>query len=130
MGESSRTNSAGIKQLATYISEQSVTPVKTGLFHLLCGCAYLTDREMIVASELVDTRSFPGFRFITIPKEETYACDSLYVGNRRVMIPSGFPIAAMKLKQAGYKPIEVEMSEFHKGDGSVTRLLSPVYKLF
>ena len=58
------------------------------------------------------------------------ACDSLYVGDRKVMIPSGFPKAAMKLKQAGYEPIEVEMSEFHKGDGGVTCLASPVYKLF
>jgi len=46
------------------------------------------------------------------------------------MTPSGFPIAAKKLKQAGYEPIEVEMSEFHKGDGGVTCLSSPVYKLF
>ena len=130
VGESSRTNSAGIKQLATYLSEQVVTPVKTSLFHLLCGCSYLTDREMIIAPELLDTRSFPGFRFITIPKEETYACDSLYVGDGKVMIPSGFPEAAMKLKQAGYEPIEVEMSEFRKGDGGVTCLSSPVYKLF
>lgn len=130
VGESSRTNSAGIKQLATYLSEQVVTPVKTSLFHLLCGCSYLTDREMLIAPELLDTRSFPGFRFITIPKEEIYACDSLYVGDRKVMIPSGFPKAAMKLKQAGYEPIEVEMSEFHKGDGGVTCLSSPVYTLF
>jgi dimethylargininase len=130
VGESSRTNSAGIKQLASYISEQVVTPVKTILLHLLCGCSYLTDREMIIAPELLDTRSFPGFRFIPIPKEEAYACDSLYVGDRKVMLPSGFPKVATKLKKAGYEPIEVEMSEFHKGDGGVTCLSSPVYKLF
>jgi len=130
VGESCRTNSAGIKQLAACISEHLVTPVKTTLMHLLCGCSYLTDREMIIAPELLDTRSFPGFRFITIPKEEVYACDSLYLGNRKVMIPSGFPKAAMKLKQAGYEQIEVEMSEFHKGDGGVTCLASPIYKLF
>jgi dimethylargininase len=46
------------------------------------------------------------------------------------MIPSGFPEARAKLKRAGYKPIELEMSEFHKGDGGVTCLSSPVYKLF
>ena len=85
---------------------------------------------MRIAPELVDTQFFPGFQFITIPKEETYACDSLYVGEGRVVIPSGFPTAAMRLKQAGYKPIEVEMSEFYKGDGGVTCLSSPVYKLF
>jgi dimethylargininase len=130
VGESSRTNSAGIKQLTSYLTGVDVRPVKTQLLHLLCGCSYLTNGEMIIAPELVDTRSFPGFRFISIPKEETYACDSLYLGERRVMIPSGFSTAATKLKQAGYKPIEVEMSEFYKGDGGVTCLSSPVYELF
>lgn len=130
VGESSRTNSAGIKQLTRYLAGLTVKSVNIDLFHLLCGCSYLSNRDMIIAPELVDPRSFPDFRFITIPKEETYACDALYVGERRVIIPSGFPTAAMKLTQAGYKPIEVEMSEFHKGDGGVTCLSSPVYKLF
>ena len=130
VGESSRTNSVGFKQLSTYLPEHVVTPVKTSMLHLLCGCSYLTDREMVIAPELLDTRFFTGFRFITIPKEEIYACDSLYVGDRKVIIPSGFPRAAMKLKEGAYEPIEVEMSEFHKGDGGVTCLSSPVYKLF
>jgi dimethylargininase len=47
-----------------------------------------------------------------------------------VIIPSGFPKTATKLKEEGYKPVEVEMSEFHKGDGGVTCLCSPVYNLF
>lgn len=130
VGESSRTNSTGVRQLTTFLTGVVVKRVKTSLFHLLCGCSYLTNGQMIIAPELVDTESFPDFRFITIPKEETYACDSLYVGEGRVVIPSGFPTAARRLKQAGYKPIEVEMSEFYKGDGGVTCLSSPVYKLF
>jgi dimethylargininase len=128
VGESSRTNSEGIRQLATYLPEHTVTTVTTRSFHLLCGCAYLTKRDMIIADG-IDSRSFPNFHFVTIPKEEVYACDALYLGEGRVMIPSGFPRAAKKLKQAGYKPIEIEVSEFRKGDGGVTCLSSPVYKL-
>jgi dimethylargininase len=127
VGESGRTNSAGIRQLATYLPRLTIRSVKTGLFHLLCGCSYLSNRHMIIAPDLVNPRSFPDFRFVRIPKEEAYACDALYVGEGRVIIPSGFPKAAMKLEQAGYKPIEVEMSEFRKGDGGVTCLSSPVY---
>jgi dimethylargininase len=130
VGESSRTNSAGITQLTSHLSGVVVVPVKTELFHLLCGCSYLANRDMIIAPELLDPEWFPDFRFITIPKEEAYACDALYVGERRVMIPSGYPKAATKLRGAGYEPIEVEMSEFRKGDGGVTCLSSPVYKLF
>jgi dimethylargininase len=85
---------------------------------------------MIIAPDLVDRRSFPGFRFIAIPLEEAYAADALYVGNGRVIIPSGFPKTLMKLKEAGYRPVEVDVSEFYKGDGGVTCLCSPVYNLF
>jgi dimethylargininase len=130
VGESSRTNSAGIEQLCAHLPRLRVKRVTTTLFHLLCGCSYMTNREMIICPELVNPSSFPGFRFIRIPKQEAYACDALYVGERRVMIPSGYPSAAAKLRGAGYKPIEVEMSEFRKGDGGVTCLSSPVYKLF
>jgi dimethylargininase len=46
------------------------------------------------------------------------------------MIPSGFPRTTAALKAAGYSPVEVEMSEFYKGDGGVTCLCSPIYKIF
>jgi dimethylargininase len=130
VGESIRSNSSGIFQLTSFLPEVNVVPVKTGLMHLLCGCSYLTNRDVIIAPDLVDPSSFPGFQFITVPKNEAYACDAIYAGEGRVMIPSGFPEARAKLKRAGYKPIELEMSEFHKGDGGVTCLSSPVYKLF
>ena len=130
VGESSRTNSAGIEQLESHLAGLRVELVKTSLFHLLCGCSYLTNRDMMICAELVDLGSFPGFRFIRISNQEAYACDALYVGEGRVMIPSGYADTARKLRGAGYQPIEVEMSEFHKGDGGVTCLSSPVYTLF
>lgn len=130
VGESPRTNTEGIRQLAKHLSGLDVKPVKTSLFHLLCGCSYLTDGTMIIAPELVDPEAFPGFGFVTVPKEEAYACDALYVGHGKVIIPSGFPRASKSLREAGYSPLEVDVSEFHKGDGGVTCLASPVYKLF
>jgi len=127
VGESKRTNAEGIQQLSSILSEVSVNGVKTPLFHLLCGCAYLSKKTMIIAPDLIDPESFPGFKFVTVPKEESYATDALYLGEGRVLIPAGFAKTAAKLKQAGYRPVEVEMSEFWKGDGGVTCLSSPVY---
>ncbi len=129
-GESSRTNAHGIRQLAMHLKEVSVKAVKTELLHLLCGCSYLNNGTMIIAPELVAAECFPGFRFITIPKEEAYACDALYVGDGKVVIPAGFEDVARKLRSSGYRPSEVEVSEFYKGDGGVTCLSSPVYNLF
>ncbi len=85
---------------------------------------------MAIAPELVKPASLLGFRFVEIPEEEAYAADELYLGESKVLIPSGFPRTVAKLKDAGYKPIEVEVSEFYKGDGGVTCLSSPVYELF
>jgi dimethylargininase len=129
-GESQRTNENGIRQLSACLARLQVKIVKTRLMHLLCGCSYLSQRTMMIAPDLVNQKSFPGFRFITIPLEEAYATDALYVGDGRVIIPSGFPKTAMKLKEAGYRPVEVDVSEFYKGDGGVTCLCSPIYNLF
>lgn len=130
VGESSRSNIAGIKQVETHLNEVSVTPVKTDLFHLLCGCSYLNSGRMIIAPELVKPESFPGFDFIKIPKEYSYACDALYIGDGKVVIPAGFEVVSKKLKDEGYHPVEVDVSEFHKGDGGVTCLSLAVYNLF
>jgi dimethylargininase len=129
-GQSQRTNENGIRQLSACLDRLQVKIVKTRLMHLLCGCSYLSKGSMIIAPDLVDPKSFAGFRFITIPLEDAYATDALYVGDGRVIIPSGFPKTAMKLKEAGLMPIEVDMSEFYKGDGGVTCLSSPVFNIF
>ena len=130
VGESKRTNSSGIKQLAAHLTDSQVKPVKTNLMHLLCGCSYLSKGAIIIAPELINPDSFPSFRFVEIPGEDALAADELYLGEDKVLIPSGFPRTVAKLRDAGYKPIEIEISEFHKGDGGVTCLSSPVYKLF
>lgn len=130
VGESGRTNSNGIEQLTAYLNNSDVRSVKTDLLHLLCGCSYLSDRKMIIAPDLVSPDLFPGFEFVPLSIQEAYAADALYLGDRRVLIPSGFPKVNKKLEDAGYKAVEVEMSEFQKGDGGVTCLCSPVYKLF
>ncbi len=130
VGESERTNAGGIRQLSACLSEIDVKGVETSLLHLLCGASYLNCRTMIIAPDLVSPESFPGFRFITIPSEEAYAADALYLGEGRVLIPLGFSKTSMKLREAGYKPVELDVSEFQKGNGGVTCLCSPLYKLF
>lgn len=130
VGESRRTNASGIRQLSACLDEIDIKGVKTNLLHLLCGASYLNRKTMIIAPDLVDPKLFPGFRFIRIPREEAYAADALYLGEGRVLIPRGFPKTSMNLKEAGYKPVELDVSEFHKGDGGVTCLCSPLYKLF
>jgi len=129
VGESSRTNSAGILQLRNLFHDLKVVTVKTDLMHLLCGCSYLSECTMIITPELVSPLNFPGLRYVKLSMEDAYASDALYLGNRRVLIPSGYPNASRKLRDAGYSPVEANVSEFHKGDGGVTCLCSPIYNI-
>jgi len=128
VGLSSRTNSPGIIQLQTFLPDTKVTSVRTVSLHLLCGCSYLSDSTVIITPDVVSPQNFPSLKHITLDREDAYASDALYLGNHRVLIPSGFPNASKKLKQAGYVPVEVDVSEFRKGDGGVTCLCSPIYK--
>lgn len=130
VGDSKRTNSSGIRQLKHFLANQHVTGVRTELMHLLCGCSYLNNGTMIIAPDRVDPDSFPCFRFIKIPADEAYAADALYIGGGKVLVPLGFPRTVAKLRDAGYGPIEIDVSEFRKGDGGVTCLSSPVFELF
>lgn len=130
VGNSKRTNSSGIEQLKDFLVNQHVRGVRTELMHLLCGCSYLNKGTMIIAPDLVNPDLFPGFRFIKIPEHEAYAADALYIGGGKVLIPVGFPTTVAKLKDAGYRPVEIDVSEFRKGDGGVTCLSSPVFELF
>ncbi len=130
VGQSSRTNPVGITQLRKLFHDLKVASVKTDLMHLLCGCSYLNESTMIITPELVSPLNFPGLRYVKLSKQDAYASDALYLGNRRVLIPSGYPNASRKLREAGYSPVEVDISEFHKGDGGVTCLCSPIYSIF
>jgi dimethylargininase len=128
IGESTRTNSNGIRQFAETMKNTPVRSIKTEMFHMLCGCSYLSDGKMLIVPELLNPTLFPAFEFIFVPKEESYAAEALYLGEQRVLIPAGFPRTAAKLREAGYRPVETDLSEFYKGDGGVSCLSQPVWK--
>ena len=123
-----RTNSEGVRQLRKY-SKLSIRQVKSNTFHLLCACSHLHGKEILLAPEVLSPDSFRGYKFVSVPREELYASEVLYLGEERVMIPAGYPRTARKLKEGGYDPIEVDLSEFYKGDGGVSCLSAPVYKM-
>jgi dimethylargininase len=129
IGESKRTNGRGIRQLTEHLGTFKVSAVKTSLLHLLCGCTYLNRRTILLAPDLVNPESFPGYDFVLVPKEEAYASDALYLGGGKVLVPYGYSRTRLKLERAGYNAIEAEMSEFWKGDGGVTCLSSPIYRM-
>jgi len=130
IGESTRSNHEGIRQFAECLNTTKVSPVETKTFHMLCGCSYLSNGKMLIVPELLDPKLFPGFEHILVPENEAYAAEALYLGEGRVLIPTGFPKTSKKLRETGYRPVEVELSEFYKGDGGVSCLSQPVWKIY
>lgn len=128
IGLSQRTNEEGISQFARYFPHVKVVAIPiTEIFHLLSGVSYLGDKTVAISPQVIDVDYFRGFKLITIPEDELYANNMLYLGDKNVLIPAGYPKTKEKLRKAGFKPVEVDVSEFWKGDGGVTCLSSPFY---
>jgi len=129
VGVSSRTNKEGIRQLTAHLRDTRIVPVKTRSFHLLCGCSYIGENTIVVAPSIVDVKPFSSFNLIQVSEEEAYAANILNLGKKRILVPSGYPKISAKLRDARYQVLEIDNSEFYKGDGGLTCLSSPVYDL-
>jgi len=130
VGLSKRTNSAGIEQFSQIFKNIEIVgvPVKRAL-HLLSAVSYLGNRTFAIVPEYVDASYFEGYKLIRVPFDEAYAANMLYLGDRYVVMPAGYPKTAEKLRREGYRPIEVDVSEFWKCDGGVTCLSLPLYNV-
>ncbi|USS40379.1 arginine deiminase family protein [Thermococcus aggregans] len=130
VGLSQRTNIEGIKQLVNFFLKLKVVSVPISkIFHLLSGVSYLGSKTIAISPQVVDVSYFGGFKLIQIPEDELYANNMLYLGEKRVLLPEGYPKTEEKLRREGFKPITVNVSEFWKGDGGVTCLNLPFYNV-
>jgi len=129
VGLSQRTNAEGIKQLAQFLPKMKVISVPISkIFHLLSGVNYLGNKTLAISPHVIEIEYFKGFKFITIPEDELYANNMLYLGEKKVLLPAGYPKTEEKLRREGFKPVLVNVLEFWKGDGGVTCLNLPFYK--
>jgi dimethylargininase len=75
----------------------------------------------VICGEFLSNLIFENYDFIEIPEEESYAANCIWV-NEFVIIPSGYPISKERISDAGFKIIEVDVSEFKKLDGGLSCL--------
>ncbi len=130
VGVTGRTNQMGLDALRKCFREVEVRPVKfsSEFFHLLSVCSYLADDQILVCERYVDSSSFSGFECLPVPVEEVVAVNVLHLGGGRVLMPAGYRRVQTLLRENGYESIEIDNSEFVKGDGRITCLSSPFYK--
>lgn len=122
VGESARSNAAGVTQLQALIGEfgYHVKPVPIrGCLHLKSAVTAVRDDTLLLQPAWIDAASFPGFSIIEVDPEEEHAANILRIGGTAVM-PACFPRTAQRLRDAGIDVVTVDVSELQKAEGATT----------
>ncbi len=124
IGLSERTNDIGAKQLIKILGRFGFTGSTVRLekfLHLKSGVAYLEDNNMVITGEFTDNGAFRKYNLFKVDDKEGYAANCLWI-NDFVLVAKGFPTTKELIEDAGYKTIELDVSEFRKIDGGLSCL--------
>jgi dimethylargininase len=122
VGESGRTNSDGIRQLAAIASAQAyaVRPVRlSGCLHLKSAVTQVGDDTVLINPAWIDATAFASLRQIEVDPAEAFAANALRLG-RNVIYPAGFDGTRRRLELDGICVHLVKMDELKKAEGGVT----------
>jgi dimethylargininase len=122
IGVSSRTNLAGIEQLAAELQPfaYTVTPVPVrGCLHLKSACTSLGGETLLANREWVDPSVFQGLRIVDVPPEEPRAANVLAIRDT-VLVPAAFPATAALLESLGWNVRVLDISEMMKAEAGLT----------
>jgi len=127
IGISKRTNGAGARQLAEWLTKFSHTATlvdirsEDQILHLKSGLSFLGGKRLAVTEALADRAEFHGYEIVRVPAGEDYVANCVLV-NDRVLVAAGYPAFAGKLEQLSYQTIALDMSEFRRMDGGLSCL--------
>ncbi|MDH5438284.1 MAG: arginine deiminase family protein [Candidatus Bathyarchaeota archaeon] len=119
-----RTNLEAIRQLRNILENSNfeIFPVKVHyLLHLKSACTYLGNDYVIVSKGHFDIDVLGDVRKIVVPRGEEYAADCLAL-KETVLMAKGYPQTKKLIEKEGFFVKELEISEFHKGEGALTCL--------
>jgi dimethylargininase len=122
VGQSTRTNADGIRQLAEHLAPFGATVIPVPLtkaLHLKSAVTALPDGTIIGYEPVVDDPSvFPNF--LAVPEEP--GAHVVLLGEGKLLMSSRAPQTAALLRERGYEPVLVDIGEFEKLEGCVTCL--------
>ncbi len=126
VGISNVTNTLALEYLKIIFDAHTIIPVPvTETLHLKSACSYIGKNIILICEDLLKTDLFDKFEKIHVPKEESSACNCIALGNK-VIVPEGAEKTISKIKNKGFEIKTVPISEFMKGEGSLT-CLSIIY---
>jgi dimethylargininase len=122
VGQSSRTNAEGIRQLAEIVSAHgySVRPVKlSGCLHLKSAVTQVAQDVVLLNSAWVDRSSFRRLQQIEVHPGEPFAANALLIGET-VIYSATYDETRQRLEKNGVSVHLVEVDELQKAEGGVT----------
>jgi len=124
VGRSSRTNEAGIQELARIMEPYGykVIPVRTaGSLHFKSACTAVDDETLLVNPAGVCAADLAEFRMILTPDDEGGAANVLRVGHT-LFLQAGFPGTMQRLQSVHRDVLCMDTSELRKAEGALTCL--------
>ena len=129
IGISSRTNPEGAGQLIDLLGEdgRSARTVRVNserYLHLKSGASYLGGGAILAAPDAIEPDAIGEYQVITVPEDEWRAANVLRIGDDVIML-AGRERTRELIDDAVGKAVtirEVDVSEFEKGDGSLSCL--------
>lgn len=124
IGLSKRTNRFAIHQVNNVVSEYGyqVIPVKIEyMLHLKSACTYLGNNSIVMSPGHFDEDIFSEYNKIVIPKIEAHGANCLCV-NGKVLVQKGCPQTVELIENEGFETVQIDLSEFRKGGGSLSCL--------
>lgn len=122
VGESTRTNAEGIRQLADLVSAYgyAVRPVKvSACLHLKSAVTRVAEDVILLNTAWVDSSSFKGMHQIEVHPGEPFAANALRIGDH-VIYSGTYDQTRRRLEENGINVHLVETDELQKAEGGVT----------
>ncbi|HSB85537.1 MAG TPA: arginine deiminase family protein [Ilumatobacteraceae bacterium] len=117
-----RTNEAGIARLADHLGRRGATVVTVPcnkVLHLKSAITALADGTIVGWPDVVEDTSLFS-RFLPTPEES--GAHVVLLADDHLLIAADCPSSADLYRSLGYRPVEVDISEFQKLEGCVTCL--------
>jgi len=122
VGESTRTNAEGIRQLADLVSPYgyAMRPVKvSACLHLKSAVTRVAEDVILLNPAWVDSSSFKDMQQIEVHPGEPFAANALWIGEH-VIYSGTYDETRRRLEENGINVHLVETDELQKAEGGVT----------
>ena len=122
VGLTKRSNSEGIRQLASILAPHSYDVVAievSGCLHLKSAVTYLGRKTLLANRAWFDTAPLHAHDWIDVDLAEPHAANALVLGNT-IIFPASFPRTRERIQSRGFHVTALDISELQKAESGLT----------